>query len=363
MNEAPKEKEREIRRALIRWFRAGHRKMPWRELRDPYAIWVSEIMLQQTRVDTVVPYFEKWMARFPSVRALAKAPLDDVLEHWAGLGYYARARNLHAAAREIETRYGGRFPDAPEEVRALPGVGPYTAGAILSIAFGQAAPILDGNVARVLARVYARAGAVDDPALRKELWALAAKLVPEGAASDFNQAMMELGATVCAPRAPDCARCPLSQVCEARAQDRIDALPGPKRKRPPKPVDAVTVLLERRGEVLLVRRPPSGLWGGLWEPPTGELERGEVPAEAAARVAMARTGLFTGRIEALDRFEHVLTHRRMRFFPFRAEPRGRLKLAGYEAARWLEPRAAARLGIAAWTARLLSERSNREERR
>jgi A/G-specific adenine glycosylase len=344
---------RQIQERLVAWFRAGHRDMPWRRTRDPYAIWISEIMLQQTRVETVTPYFEKWMARFPSVSALAKAPLDDVLERWAGLGYYARARNLHAAAREIETAYGGRFPSEREAVRALPGIGPYTAGAILSIAFGQPEPILDGNVMRVLSRVFAIEGAVDDTVFKKKLWALAAELVPADAASDFNQAMMELGAMVCSPRGPDCARCPLAGECAAHAAGAEERYPAPKAKRPVPSVRQVTVLLERDGRVLLVRRPPAGLWGGLWEPPTGELERGEDPAAAAARVAKACTGYALSDVTELDRFEHVLTHRRMQFSAFRARPRGRLKLDRYDAARWLDARAAKKLGVSAWTARLL----------
>ncbi len=342
-----------IQQALVDWYRAGHRDMPWRRSRDPYAIWVSEIMLQQTRVETVTPYFERWMTRFPTVSALAKAPLDDVLSHWAGLGYYARARNLHAAAGEIEQRYQGRFPSQSEAVRALPGIGPYTAGAILSIAFGQPAPILDGNVMRVLSRVFVIGGAVDDAAFKKQLWALAAELVPAEAPSHFNQAMMELGAMVCSPRAPGCSRCPLAGLCQARASETQERYPAPKIKKPLKTVHQVTVLLERRGKVLLVRRPAAGLWGGLWEPPTGELARGEAPALAAARVAKACTGFALDELEPLDRFEHVLTHRRMHFSAFRARPRGRLQLDHYEAARWLDAGAAKKLGVSAWTARLL----------
>src|SRR5262245_40256357 len=170
-----------VRRALVAWFRAGHRDLAWRRTRDPYAIWISEIMLQQTRVETVTPYFERWMKRFPDARALARAPLDDVLRAWAGLGYYARARNLHAAAKEIAVRYQGRFPSEPEAVRALPGIGPYTAGAVLSIAFGRPEPILDGNVTRVLARLCALDG--EPAALKRKLWQIAAALVPAEAAS------------------------------------------------------------------------------------------------------------------------------------------------------------------------------------
>jgi A/G-specific adenine glycosylase len=340
---------------LVEWFRRGHREMPWRKTADPYAIWVSEIMLQQTQVETVIPYYQRWMARFPTVRALAEAPIDDVLTRWAGLGYYARARNLHRAAGEVVARHGGRFPDDAEALLALPGIGPYTAGAIASIAFGRPAAILDGNVGRVLSRLYALEGAVDDPQRKKHLWALAAELVPADAASHFNQGMMELGATVCTPRAPDCASCPWERRCQARKLGKQEEIPPPKKKARVQAVEVATVVLARHGQVLMVRRPAAGLWGGLWEPPTGELTRDEAPATAAARVARARTGLAIGRIQPLTQFDHVLTHRRMRFHAFSAAPTGRLKLDGYEAARWLDRGAALALGVAAWTARLLKE--------
>jgi A/G-specific adenine glycosylase len=321
--------------------------MPWRRKVTPYRTWVSEIMLQQTRVETVIPYFERWMRRFPSVGALAEAPLDDVLQHWAGLGYYARARNLHAAAREIQDKHGGRFPSEPEQIRALPGIGRYTAGAIASIAFGKPEPILDGNVARVLSRVFRVDG--DD----KALWKLAAELVPSEAPGDFNQALMELGATVCAPKEPRCAECPVSSLCGARASGEQARFPPPRKKASVRAVEKIAVVCARGDEVLMVKRPAAGLWGGLWEPPTGERERGEDELRAAARVLAGATGLRLDRAVELDRFEHVLTHRRMRFVAFRGAGRGRLRLSGYEAARWLPAERAAELGIAAWTSRLL----------
>jgi A/G-specific adenine glycosylase len=362
------QRDLEIRRALVAWFRAGHRDMPWRRTRDPYAVWVSEIMLQQTRVETVTPYFERWMQRFPTVRALAEAPLDDVLTHWAGLGYYARARNMHAAAQAVVTTHGGSFPSQPEAVRALPGVGPYTAGAILSIAFAQAEPIVDGNVVRVLARVEALAGAADDAALKATVWRRAGELVRAdagAAAGDLNQAMMELGATLCTPRAPGCSRCPLQRLCRARAggaggaAEAVERFPAPKTKKPPRAVAAVTLVLERAGTLLLVRRAPTGLWGGLWEPPTRALERGEAADAAAAQATAAPLGLNLADIRPLGRFEHVLTHRRMQFHAFTARARGRIRLdgAGYDAHRWQPRDGVSELGVAAWTRRLLqSER-------
>jgi len=356
----------DIRRALVAWFRRGHRDMPWRRTRDPYAVWVSEIMLQQTRVETVTPYFERWMRRFPSVRALAEAPLDDVLSHWAGLGYYARARNLHAAARDVVGTYGGAFPATAAGLRELRGVGDYTAGAIASIAFGEAAPIVDGNVVRVLARVDALDGAADDAALKRRVWQRAGELVAADggdAAGDFNQAMMELGATVCTPSSPGCSRCPLAGVCRARAAGDVAARPAPKTKKPPRVVDAVAVLVERDGKLLLVRRPPAGLWGGLWEPPWQPLRTSAARAShgsarsiddtVAADVARRCTGLAVSNIQSMATIDHVLTHRHMRFHVFTARGRGRVALDGYEAARWQPRRAPLDVGVAAWTRRLL----------
>ncbi|MDB4966063.1 MAG: A/G-specific adenine glycosylase [Myxococcales bacterium] len=348
----------QTRRALVEWFRRGHRDMPWRRTREPYAVWVSEIMLQQTRVETVTPYFERWMRRFPTVATLAEAPLDDVLRHWAGLGYYARARNMHAAARDVVTGYEGKFPPTAEGLRALKGVGAYTAGAIASIAYGEAAAIVDGNVVRVLARVDALPGAADEAELKRRVWERAGELVrADGgeAAGDFNQAMMELGAMVCTPRAPGCSKCPLAKLCRARAEDSIAAHPGAKTKKAPRAVDAVAVLAERDGKLLLVRRPPTGLWGGLWEPPMREIAAGETPEAAAQRVAKSCTGLTLSNIQSIDRFDHVLTHRRMRFHVFRARARGRLKLDGYDAARWQARTGSDEVGVAAWTKRLFSK--------
>lgn len=329
--------------------------MPWRRTRDPYAVWVSEVMLQQTRVEAVTPYYQRWMAQFPTLRHLARAPIDDVLQAWAGLGYYARARRLHAAAREIEARYQGQFPDQPEAVRALPGVGRYTAGAILSIAFGRREPILDGNVERVLSRVFLVGGEGADGAhARRQLWALAASLVPKGAAAEFNQSMMELGASLCRPRGPDCLLCPLRTLCGARRRGVQGEYPAAKRAVAPRVVESATVLLERRGRFLLGRRPPSGLWGGLWEPPRGELLPAEPPADAALRLVREHTGLDAVGIQPWMRFDHALTHRRLRFFAFRAGAAGRLRLNGYDASRWLEPREIRKAGVAAWTKRLFA---------
>src|SRR5690349_6148043 len=238
---------------LLEWYRAHRRDLPWRRTRDAYGIWVSEVMLQQTRVAVVVPYWERWMERFPGAAELAAAPLDDVLACWSGLGYYGRARNLHAGAREVVARYGGRVPGEAAELRTLPGVGRYTAGAIASIAFGRREPLVDGNVARVLARVYAVEEDVKSTAGQKRLWQLAGELVPDEAPGDFNQALMELGATVCTP-APRCEACPVAEACAARAAGRERELPvvGARAADADKPLlRTVAAWMERRGRLLL----------------------------------------------------------------------------------------------------------------
>lgn len=348
-----------IRGALLRWYRHGHRDMPWRKLSDPYAIWVSEIMLQQTRVETVAPRFLRWMARFPTVARLADAPLDDVLAEWSGLGYYARARNLHAAAQQIVSAHGGRVPDELDAVLALPGVGRYTAGAILSIAYGKPVPILDGNVERVVARLFCVDG---DPArtdVRARLWALAGRLV-EGAEdpSAVNQGLMELGAVLCSPRRPGCLTCPLSARCAARRAGEAERYPEPTRKNKVTPVEIATIALVRDGTVLLAQRPPDGLWGGLFELPSGELTVGESPLGAARRVAKERVGLEAEDIAPFpppdDRFVQELSHLRVTFHAFRAVGRGRVRRSGYDAHQWIDIRRARLLGISRSTHRLLA---------
>jgi len=345
-----------IRPALLAWYRAQRRDLPWRRTRDPYAIWVSEIMLQQTRVETVIPFYERFLDKFPTVDALASADEDDVLAAWSGLGYYRRARGLHAAASIVAREHSGTFPDHPTELRALPGIGEYTAAAIASIAFGREAAAVDGNVVRVLARIHGLRGTRDSARLKSDVTRLAHALARGPAPGDWTQALMELGAMVCTPRAPDCARCPLTARCGAHADGQAERYPAPKTKKTVPSVEQITVLLERDGKWVLVRREPTGLWGGLWEPPTGTRARGESIEEAALRVARDCTGLELDELAPLPAFEHVLTHRRMQFQPFRARARGRLRTRagrGYDAARWLAGDDALGMGVSAWTARLL----------
>ncbi|RCX30300.1 A/G-specific DNA-adenine glycosylase [Thioalbus denitrificans] len=255
--------------ALLAWFdRHGRHDLPWQHPATPYRVWISEVMLQQTQVATVIPYYEAFIARFPSVEALAAAPLDEVLRHWAGLGYYARARNLHQAARQVVERHGGRFPDTLEALEALPGIGRSTAGAILAQAHGIRAPILDGNAKRVLARLAAVEGWSGTAAVQRRLWELAEACTPAARVRDYTQAIMDLGATVCTRSRPACADCPLGDGCRARAEGRQGELPA-SRPRRELPVRRTRLLLitDPEAGVLLERRPPTGIWGGLWSLP------------------------------------------------------------------------------------------------
>lgn len=302
--------------SLTAWYRAHRRPLPWRGAADPYAIWVSEVMLQQTRVDTVIPYYHRFLERFPTVEALAGADLADVLKAWEGLGYYTRARNLHRAAAEVVAGHGGRLPDDPALLSRLPGFGPYMTGAVASIAFGRPEPVLDGNVIRVLTRLHAIAEPPAATAARKRLWDLARALVPAEAPGDFNQALMELGATVCTPRAPACGACPVAGACRARQAGAPEAYPAKSAPRAVPHHDIAVGVVAGGGGLLLVRRPASGLLGGLWEFPGGRVAPGEAPAKALERQMRERFGLTVRAGVPLAPVDHAFTHRRVTLHPF-----------------------------------------------
>ena len=340
-------------RDLGAWYDEVARDLPWRRTRDPYAVWLSEIMLQQTRVETVVPYFERFLARFPDVGSLAAAPLDDVLGLWSGLGYYRRARQLHAAAREVTERWGGALPASAAELRTLSGVGAYTAGAVASIAFDRREPLVDGNVARVLARLEGIDDDVRGAEGARRLWEAAARLVPEDRPGRFNQALMELGATVCSPRAPRCEACPVRARCVAAEEGRQDALPVVSPKRAPRAVRVVAAVIRHGGRVWLARRVESGLFGGLWEPPMVEAR-----SIAAARAALAGAGIAADvRVRRAGEVKHVLSHRALQVLVVagsveRAWRDRRLDAAAYERAAWLAPDAA--LGVSTLARKVLA---------
>jgi len=262
-----------LRRKLLTWYRRHQRSLPWRETKDPYRIWISEIMLQQTQVDTVIPYYLRFLKTFPDVRTLAAAPLQNVLKAWENLGYYSRAGNIHKASGIIVREWGGRIPDTHDAIKKLPGIGDYTAGAILSIAYGQPVPAVDGNVRRILSRLFAIRRAVDDPREQKKLFDLAEALVPARNPGDFNQALMDLGATICKPKTPDCSRCPVAMVCRAKRAGLQNMLPV-TRKAPaiPRRIAGAAVIYDQEGRLLVVQRPTSGLLASLWKLPGGFVE-------------------------------------------------------------------------------------------
>jgi A/G-specific adenine glycosylase len=309
---------RELRRRLLDHYDRHHRRLPWREESDPYRIWVSEVMLQQTRVETVIPYYMRWVDRFPDLDTLAGAEEDEVLTLWAGLGYYSRARNLHRAARVVRDRHGGRIPADPRELERLPGLGSYTAGAVASIAFGRRAAAVDGNVRRVLCRLFD----LPDPS-QADLRNRAERLVDDARPGDFNQALMELGATVCTPKRPSCPDCPVRPLCRALARGTVERRPRSRaRASVPHRTFAVAVLADRQGRVLLVRRPLDGLLGGMWAFPEGELAAGRPPVAEARRVAAA-LGVSVARESAeLPPVDHIFTHLRARYLPVLLWTRG-----------------------------------------
>jgi A/G-specific adenine glycosylase len=276
-------------------------------------------MLQQTRVETAIPYYERFLRELPTVSALAEAPESRVLELWAGLGYYRRARMLHAAARQIAVGHGGVFPGEVATLRTLEGVGAYTAGAVASIAFGRRAALVDGNVARVLARLFAVEDDVKAARGVARLWGLAEELVPEERAGDWNQAVMELGATVCVPRKPNCGACPVAPFCEGKALGIAERLPFASAKRPPTPVERVAVVLVSARAVLLARRRPHVLFGGLWEPPSADGGTGGLAALAS------RLGVDAAALETAGEVVHVLSHRKLRVQVVRGALNGRRK--------------------------------------
>ncbi|MGD8176345.1 A/G-specific adenine glycosylase [Marinimicrobium sp. ARAG 43.8] len=337
-------------RAVLRWFdRHGRKHLPWQQNISAYRVWLSEIMLQQTQVTTVIPYFERFMERFPSVHQLAAAPLDDVLHLWTGLGYYARARNLHRCAQTVVEDYHGEFPDSVEELSALPGIGRSTAGAIASIAYGRHAAILDGNVKRVLARHYAVEGWPGQTAVQKQLWGYAEANTPKRRVADYTQAMMDLGALLCTRSRPSCERCPVGASCVARAQGNPTDYPGKKPKKD-KPVKAVQFLMLRgpSGDILLEQRPPQGIWGGLWGFP-------ELSAEADAHTyADDHYGKVVDR-EQWDTYRHTFSHYHLDITPVLLQLAEEPQTVGERALVWYRLDRPETLGLAAPVKKLLRQ--------
>jgi A/G-specific adenine glycosylase len=309
--------------------RHGRHGLPWQGTRDPYRIWLSEIMLQQTQVATVIPYYERFLARFPTVAALAAAPDEEVMRSWSGLGYYARARNLLRTARIVASEHAGHFPLSIAEIAALPGVGPSTAAAIVAFATGEPHAILDGNVKRVMARHFGIEGAADSAATLARLWAVARSELPATGIEAYTQGLMDLGATVCTRTRPACERCPISGSCVALREGRIGEVPGRKSARVSPLKEVAMIVAVSRGEVLLEKRPPSGIWGGLWSLP-------EAPADVDP-AAWTRKNLalrVTG-VQALDPFTHAFTHFRLAVRPWLVHVAGGRAAADAAGSMWI----------------------------
>lgn len=322
----------EVSRRLLAWYGKEGRDLPWRKTRDPYRIWLSEVMLQQTTVAAVIPYYERFLERFPTIVDLASASPDDVITLWAGLGYYSRARNLHCTAQRLVAERGAHFPDNLEALMALPGIGRSTAGAILSIAFDKPAPILDGNVRRVLVRLLAW---LDDPRssrAEKQLWLWAEDLTSGESPHDYAQAIMDLGATICTPRDPDCARCPLQSLCKAFEQDLAGVLPVARKSKKVPLRQQVAIVIRASDCVLLRQRPADGFLGGLWEYPTVDLAPGVAPEQAAARL-LADLG-WHGTIRRAGDVRHAYSHFKLELAVFRIDMDFVGKIAEKNAYRW-----------------------------
>ncbi|QOJ14414.1 MAG: A/G-specific adenine glycosylase [Planctomycetia bacterium] len=328
-----------LRRSLLAWFDRTKRDLPWRRTHDPYRIWLSECMLQQTRVETVVPYYERFLNTLPTIDSLAAAPLQRVLKLWAGLGYYARARHLHRAAQTIVREHRGQVPKSAAELSTLPGVGKYTAAAVASIAFGEPAAAVDGNVQRVLARLFAVDLPIDAPSTRAQLWSLAEGLLDHARPGAFNEAMMELGATLCTPTTPRCSDCPLSNWCTAHRDARTAELPIRSRRAAPAACYVEAVGVRRQGRLLLIQRQPRGLFGGMWELPGIVSVAHAAEPIAAPRLVKHVLDHHRVSIDALHPIgivTHVLTHRRMMVRVWVAAARGGRAYRGSHASvRWL----------------------------
>lgn len=328
----------EIQNFLLGWYQTTHRQLPWRKTKDPYAIWVSEVMLQQTQVTTVIPYYNRFMERFPTVKNLAGANQEQVLKLWEGLGYYARARNLHKAARVVVEQFNASIPKDKISFKSLPGVGDYIAAAVLSIAFNLPLAVVDGNVKRVLARLCTLEAPVNHSPSHRAFQEVADKLLAHSAPALFNQSVMELGALVCTPKNPRCTDCPVQNHCRALRTDTVKRFPR-RRKTKPVPFHSIAVgVVKKNDKFLITRRKPEGLLGGLWEFPGGKVEKGEDTRTACVREIKEETGLDVEISSHLTRIKHAYTHFKIEMDIYLCRYiSGRLKLNGPVAHQWIHP--------------------------
>ena len=341
---------------LLDWYYLNGRQLPWRGIHDPYKVWISEVMLQQTQVKTVIPYYEKFLKIFPDLSALAKTKGDKLLKCWAGLGYYSRARNLKKSAQVIQVKHGGKFPETLEAVHALPGIGRYTAAAILSICFGEPLAVLDGNVMRVLTRAFKIHANIKDGLVRRQLWQLAQDLLVHEKPGDFNQALMELGATVCTPRQPKCTQCPWKGKCLANKANIQELLPERGLGLPPRKSFHAVVILEYLGKYLLIRRSGKGQLQGFWEFPGLELKDGQVANSIIAKHFKKKYALQISELKHMTQVRHSITTRRMTIDVFRGLIRKSHPLPEPERdARWVSSAELRRYPFSSATLRILNE--------
>lgn len=319
---------------VITWQKQhGRHALPWQNTRDAYRVWLSEIMLQQTQVAAVIPYYQRFLATFPTVASLAAAPSEEVMAHWSGLGYYSRARNLHKCAQTIVAEYGGVFPSDPDLLEQLPGIGRSTAAAISAFSYGTRAAILDGNVKRVFARVFGVERYPGEKAVENDLWLRAVALLPESGVEAYTQGLMDMGATLCTRNRPSCHRCPLAHRCVAYATGRTNELPVRKPKKAVPEKQTTMLLIVDKGEVLLEQRPDKGIWGGLLSLPEIAVTAGEAGFDTALAQAVARFGVAAGQ-EELPMFTHVFTHFKLHITPYQIALKHRLQRAGEDAYGW-----------------------------
>ncbi len=306
----PQQKDIAVQQKLLAWYQDVKRDLPWRQDQDPYRIWVSEIMLQQTRVDTVIPYYERFMNKFPTLMDLAAASEEEVLKAWEGLGYYSRARHLHSAVKEVAASYGGVVPDDYKSISKLKGIGPYTAGAILSIAYNKPVPAVDGNVLRVMTRLYAINLDITKVSTRRKVEQLVLRLIPKTSPGDFNQALMELGALICTPTSPDCLECPLNENCSGLQQGKVEELPIKSKAKPPVATPVIIGWFRQGKKVLVTRRPKEGLLANMWSFPTVAYFKGNhSPAEVIHQYSK-KQGLVVAPGPVIGHFIHIFSHRR-----------------------------------------------------
>jgi A/G-specific adenine glycosylase len=347
--------KKKIHKTLLGWFGRHARDLPFRCTQDPYCIWLSEIMLQQTQVKTAIPYYERFLKKLPTIQALADAKLDTVLKLWQGLGYYTRAKSLHKSAQIILENHGGTFPHTFEEILALPGIGRYTAGAIGSIAFGLHKPVLDGNVIRVLCRWFAIADNPADAKVRENLWHIAEELLPAKNCGDWNQSLMELGSEICTPANPQCDLCPVRQFCIAFEKGSQESLPLRKKKKTvPHYTVAIAVIINEEGKLLIDKRKSEGFLGGLWELPGGKKQKNETFKQAVQREVLEETGLFVDILKKLCVVKHAYSHFSVTLHAYLCNPvSGKASAVTCQRIQWIKPTQLHRFAFPSGTMKIL----------